>query len=249
MSKLNAEQRRLIKPLLAKVDGEDKRTIETAIAAASEASGSLFLAETLLGMRQRERRSWGLAIAGIMMGAVGLASGAYGISKNETHAYLAIVDKDTGVVERGVSVERASVEQQQAIVESLIYSYVRDRETYDVDDNEYRILSVFRRSELNVRIPLENLWTPGNVNYPPELYGVDGKVIVTISNVVMIDDDTAQVRFTKTLTNPNTPSREGEFVATVTFAFNPSTVDNNLLLWQNPFGFQVTGYRVASEGT
>lgn len=249
MTVLTTEQRKILKPTLAQVDAEARSAIEQAVAAASEAGGSLFLSETLLGMRQREKRAWAVAICGLVIGALGMGVGAFGISKNETQAYLAIVDKDTGVVERGVSVDRASVDQQQAVVESLIYSYVQDRETFDVDDNEYRILSVFQRSALNVRNPLERLWTPGHANYPPELYGVDGTVRVAISNVVMIDDDTAQVRFTKTLSNPNTPTQEGEFVATVTFVFNPSTVANNLLLWQNPFGFQVVGYRVASEGT
>ena len=249
MSKLNAEQRRILKSTFEKMDETDRGAVTDAVAVASEASGSLFLAETLLGMRQREKRAWSLAIFGVLACAVGLGTGAYGIAKSETEAYLAIVDKDTGVVERAVSVERASVDQQQAIVESLIYSYVRDRETYDVDDNEYRILSVFQRSALLVKQPLQTLWTPGHPNYPPDVYGVDGKVQVSISNVVMIDEDTAQVRFQKTLSSPNTPTQRGEFVATVTFQFNPSTVDNNLLLWQNPFGFQVVGYRVASEGT
>lgn len=249
MTRLNAEQSRILKTVLAKLDKDSRALTIKAVGAASEASGSYFLGETLLGMRQREKRAWGFAMFGALLASVGIAVGTYGIVKNETQAYLAIVDKDTGIVERAVSVQRASVDQQQAVVESLIYAYVLDRETYDVDDNEYRILSVFQRSELAVRQPLQRVWTPGNANYPPDLYGTDGKVRVSISNVVMIDDDTAQVRFQKTFTKPNTPTQTGEFVATVTFIFNPSTVDNNLLLWQNPFGFQVVGYRVASEGT
>ena len=248
MARLNAEQKRILKPTLARVGSEDRADVERAVAAASEAGGSYFIAETILGLRQREKRAWAVAIVGLTLGVLGLGVGAYGVAKNQTEAYLAIVDRDTGIVERAVNVERASVDQQRAVVESLIYAYVQDRETYDVDDNEYRILSVFKRSAPNVRRPLEALWTPGNSNYPPEAYGTDGKVQIAISNVVMIDDDTAQVRFTKTLRKPNSPTQQGDFVATVTYVFNPSTVDNNLLLWQNPFGFQVVGYRVASEG-
>lgn len=248
MASLTAEQRRILKPTLAKVEANDRAEVEKAVAAASEAGGSYFIAETILGLRQREKRAWAVAVIGLVAGLAGVGVGAYGLAKNETQAYLAIVDRDTGIAERAVTVQRASVDQQRAVVESLIYGYVRDRETYDVDDNEYRILSVFKRSALNVRRPLEQKWTPGHSNYPPELYGSDGKVEVSISNVVMIDDDTAQVRFTKTFRRPNSPTQTGDFVATVTYVFNPSTVDNNLLLWQNPFGFQVVGYRVASEG-
>jgi type IV secretion system protein VirB8 len=249
MTSLTAEQRKILKSPLSTVEPQDRADVEKAVAAASEAGGSYFIAETILGMRQREKRAWAVAVTGMVLGLAGVGMGAYGLAHNETQAYLAIVDKDTGIVERGVSVDRASVDQQQAVVESLIYAYVMDRETYDTDDNEYRILSVFKRSAIPVRQSLEHLWTPGNSNYPPESYGVDGTVDVTINNVLMIDSDTAQVRFTKTLRRPNAPVQRGDFVATVTTNFNPSTVDNNLLLWQNPFGFQVTGYRVASEGT
>lgn len=248
MAGLTAEQRRILKPTLAKVAAEDRGDVEKAVAVASEAGGSYFIAETILGVSQREKRAWAVAIAGLVMGLVGMGVGGYGMANSKTEAYLALVNKDTGIVERGVTVKRASVDQQQAVVESLIYAYVKDRETYDVDDNEYRILSVFRRSATNVRRPLEELWTPGHDTYPPEVYGKDGKVEVAINNVVMIDNDTAQVRFTKTLRRPNAQTEQGNFVATVTYEFKPSTVDNNLLLWQNPFGFQVIGYRVASEG-
>lgn len=248
MTRLTAEQRRILKPTLAKVEARERAVVEKAVAAASEAGGSYFIAETIQGLRQREKRAWAVAVIGLVAGLAGVGVGAYGLAKNETQAYLAIVDRDTGIAERAVTVERASVDQQRAVVESLIYGYVRDRETYDVDDNEYRILSVFKRSAADVRRALEQKWTPGHSGYPPELYGVDGRVEVAINNVVMIDEDTAQVRFSKTLRRPNSPMQTGDFVATVTYVFNPSTVDNNLLLWQNPFGFQVVGYRVASEG-
>lgn len=248
MGRLTAEQRRILKPTLAKIDKGDRAEVERAVEAASEAGGSYLLAEMVQGLRQRERRAWGLATVGLVLGAIGLGTGAYGLAKNETQAYLAIVDRDTGVVERAVSVERAAVDQQAAVVESLIYAYVLDRETYDTDDNEYRILSVFSRSGQRVRNALETQWTRGAFNYPPELYGPEGKVLVSINNIVMIDEDTAQARFTKTFTSPNSPTERGDFVATVSYSFNPSVVDNNQLLWQNPYGFQVTGYRVVSEG-
>lgn len=248
MAGLNAEQAKILKEPLAKLNDDDRKVMEKAVVAASEAGGSYFIAETILGMRQREKRAWAVGLAGLCLGVLGLGMGLYGIANNETQAYLAIVDKDTGIAERAVTIERASVDQADAVVESLIYSYVSDRETYDDDDNEYRILSVFARSADAVREPLQALWTPGDPSYPPDAYGVDGTVDVVVNNVVMIDEDTAQVRFSKTLRTPNAPDQQGEFVATVSYIFNPSKVDNSLLLWQNPFGFQVTGYRVVSEG-
>lgn len=249
MTGITAEQRRILRPILSNFDQPEKTAVENAVLAASEAHGSYFLAETVLGMRQREKRAWTVAIVGLVAGMAGILVGAYGLVKNETQAYLAIVDKDTGIAERAVTVKRASVDQQQAVVESLIFSYVKDRETYDSDDNEYRILSVFQRSAPNVRRALEALWSPEHPAFPPDIYGMDGQVKVTIRNIVMVDEDTAQVRFGKRLTKPNSAVQEGEFVATVTYRFQPATVENNLLLWQNPFGFQIVGYRVASQGS
>ncbi len=249
MAGITAEQHRILRPILSGLDQPEKTAVENAVLAASETHGSYFLAEAVVGMRQREKRAWAVAIVGLVAGMAGILVGAYGLVKNETQAYLAIVDKDTGIAERAVTVERASVDQQQAVVESLIFSYVKDRETYDSDDNEYRILSVFQRSAPNVRRALEALWSPENPAFPPDDYGIDGQVDITIGNILMIDEDTAQVRFGKRLTKPNSPVQEGEFVATVTYRFQPATVENNLLLWQNPFGFQIVGYRVASQGS
>ncbi len=248
MAGLTPEQRRILKPVLFGLGEDQAKALENAVQAAGEATSSHFVNEMVIGMRQREKRAWAVAIAGLLCGALGVGVGFYGLARNETQAYLAIVDKDTGIAERAVTVQRASIDQQQAIIESLVHAYVRDRETYDIDDNEYRILSVFRRSAPNIRQALERLWTPGNANFPPDVYGVDGRVTVEIRNIVPIDEDTLQVRFSKELKRPNAPDQIGDFVATVTYRFEPSTVENNLLLWQNPFGFQVIGYRVASEG-
>ena len=96
MAKLTAEQRRILKPTLAKVEAGDRGEVERAVAAASEAGGSYFIGETLLGLRQREKRAWGVAIVGLALGVIGIGVGAYGVAKNQTEAYLAIVDRDTG---------------------------------------------------------------------------------------------------------------------------------------------------------
>lgn len=248
MTGVSTVQAAILKPVLKDLDEEKKSKIEEAVQAANEANGNYLLAETMAGVTQREKRAW--FVAGLSLGCalLGLGVGAMGLAKSETHAYLALVDKDTGIAERAVSVERAGIEQRQAVVESLVHAYVKDRETYDFNDNEYRILSVFKRSAPSVRRPLEELWTPGNTLFPPDVYGLDGYVSITVNNIVPIDNDTMQVRFTKHLSRPNSPDQVGDFVATVSYVFEPSTVENNLLLWQNPLGFQVVGYRVASEG-
>jgi type IV secretion system protein VirB8 len=167
----------------------------------------------------------------------------------QTEAFLAIVDKDTGVAERVVAVEKAGIEQAEAIRQSLLFAYVTDRETYDQHDNESRILRAYTWSEGNARQGLVSLWTEGNANYPPKLYGQNSKLVIDILSITPVTDTTAQVRFTKTWVSDGegVPDRIGKFTATVTYRFEPSKQTALDLVWQNPTGFLVTDYRITAE--
>ena len=66
-------------------------------------------------------------------------------------------------------------------------------------------------------------------------------------NVTEVAENTAQIRFTKTLRRPGEEDMVGKFVATVSYAFTPSSSATLQLLWENPFGFTVTDYRITAE--
>lgn len=249
MPALTKEQSTILAPLVAGMTDEDKISIESAVLAASEANGSRVLGDVIGGQQRRERIAWALALAGLLIGGVGIGAGFAGISNSETHAYLALVDRDTGTVSRAVTVERAAVEHSDAIRESLIHAYVFDREAYDPDDNEYRIRNVALRTAGQALTDLSAIWQPGHSQFPPDLYGDDGVVQVRINNIEIIDEDTARVRFTKRHSRSGKPVREGDFISIVTYRFQPDIVNNNQILWANPYGFQVTGYRRTSEGS
>ena len=101
----------------------------------------------------------------------------------------------------------------------------------------------------DARQGLVGLWTEGNANYPPKLYGQNAKVLINVLSITPVTDATAQVRFTKTWVSDGegTPDREGKFTATVTYRFAPSKETALDLVWQNPTGFLVTDYRVTAE--
>ena len=168
----------------------------------------------------------------------------------QTEAFLAIVDKDTGVAERVVAVEKAGIEQAEAIRQSLLFAYVTDRETYDQHDNESRILRAYTWSEGNARqglvsasgrrqrqLSAKALW--------PEFQGS----VIDILSITPVTETTAQVRFTKTWVSDGegVPDRIGKFTATVTYRFEPSKQTALDLVWQNPTGFLVTDYRITAE--
>ncbi|MFV0297397.1 MAG: virB8 family protein [Hyphomicrobiaceae bacterium] len=203
--------------------------------------------ELIFGVRRRERIAYALAFVGVLTGLAGAASVALMMPLKQTEAYLTIVDKDTGIAERTVTIENAVMEHSEAVTQSLLYRYVLDRETFDEADNDSRILNVFRRSSYAEREKIKALWTEDSPNFPPKVYGSDAKISVEITNISPISDKAALVRFVKTLTNLGEPDQVGKFSATVAFEFTPETRSNNRLVWENPYGFQVVSYRVAAE--
>lgn len=210
---------------------------------------SFLEAEMFFGVKKRERIAYAVAGGGLLIGLLGMIATVTVLPLKQTEAFLAIVDKDTGVAERVVAVEKAGMEQAEAIRQSLLFAYVTDRETYDQHDNEKRILRAYTWSEANARASLKALWTDGHTNYPPKLYGESAKVAVDILSITPVTDNTAQVRFTKTWVSEGEgiPDRTGKFTATVTYRFEPTKQTALDLVWQNPTGFLVTDYRITAE--
>jgi type IV secretion system protein VirB8 len=203
--------------------------------------------EAIFGVQRREKFAWIVAIIGVCIGLAGIVAVVLLLPLKETQAFLAIVDKDTGIAERAVSVEQATIEHSDAIEQSLLYSYILDRETFDPADNEARLLSVFRRSAGQARATLERLWDEHNPNFPPKVYGAGARAQIKVLSIQMIAENTAQIRYIKTLRVPEEPVREGSFYATVVYEFRPQTQANLNMIWENPFGFTVTSYRTTSE--
>ncbi|MBC7140628.1 MAG: type IV secretion system protein [Rhodobacteraceae bacterium] len=201
------------------------------------------------GVKKRERIAYAVAGGGLAIGLMGMIAVTIMLPLKETEAFLAVVDKDTGVAERVVQVEKAGIGEAEAIRQSLLFAYVTDRETYDQHDNEKRILRAYTWSEANARASLVGLWTEGHPNYPPKLYGESSKVVIDILSITPVTDTTAQVRFTKTWVSDGegVPDRIGKFTATVTYRFAPSRQTALDLVWQNPTGFLVTDYRMTAE--
>ena len=104
---------------------------------------SFLEAEMFFGVKKRERIAYAIAGGGLAIGLMGMIAVTVMLPLKQTEAFLAIVDKDTGLAERVVAVEKAGIEQAEAIRQSLLFAYVTDRETYDQHDNEARILRAY----------------------------------------------------------------------------------------------------------
>lgn len=203
--------------------------------------------EAIFGVQRREKYAWTIAAIGGVTGLVAVGAIAFMLPLKETEAFLAIVDKDTGIAERAVTVQRAALDHSSAVEQSLLYQYIKDRETYDPTDNEARIFDTYRKSIGQARQSLKSLWQEDSPNFPPIVYGSGARATIDVLSINEVAENTAQVRFTKTLTVPDEPDRVGKFYATVAFEFRPQSNANLNLVWENPFGFTVKSYRVTSE--
>ena len=62
-------------------------------------------------------------------------------------AFVVVVDKETGEMDRVSQVAALTLDESDAIIQANLVAYVDDRETYDLTDGEQRINSVLDRSD------------------------------------------------------------------------------------------------------
>lgn len=165
----------------------------------------------------------------------------------EIRPYVVMVDRETGMAEQITATRPADLSEQDAVRESELVRYVTERETYDVSDNAHRIPLVLQTSDGQAADSLRSLWNANNQEYPPDRYGRDVLITVIIRNINALDQNTAQVRFTRRLERSGMTPIERSFVATVGFEFRPRIERRLEDVWRNPLGFTVTSYRIAAE--
>lgn len=203
--------------------------------------------ELIFGARDREERWRKIAYAASGFGILGCALAALmALSIDKPPPVLIPFDPSTGTALPMVNVGTISVTQQEAVVQSLVAAYVRDREIYNQLDNDVRIESVFARSSGQARTSLQQLWNPENPEFPNKVYGDNERMDIQILSISDIGQNRAQARVTKRLITKDGMT-EGSFRITIAYEFDPSTLRDLAGIWANPFGFSVTQYSVASE--
>lgn len=205
--------------------------------------------DLLLGPQRSERRAWMVAAGAsgiaLVLGAVLVAM----LPLKSTEVVTVLVDRHTGDMEKVVRVEPTGIEDEEAVKQAVLVSYITDREGFLSAGADARMQSVLRRTEGAARPALIALWTPGaqNKDYPPSVYGPRAEVDVVVKRITFLEKSVAQVRFEKTLRRPNQDPVTQPFVATVQFTFTPKRERSLALVWENPLGFEVTAYRVDAE--
>lgn len=160
----------------------------------------------------------------------------------QTQVYAISVDKETGRTTASQVVQTGPLAQDEAVLKSLIGSYVIQRETFDVYDGQERYNSVFAMSSGQARDSYVQLYSADNPKNPLYVHGEQTRMQVEIFAVSLLNPSTASVRYFKTITAQGGASAKAEFSAIVGFDFQQRAKGLEAII-ANPLGFVVTSYR------
>ena len=203
--------------------------------------------ELVYGALRREELWRKIGIAGGVFGVAGcLAAAAVALMIEAPAPVIVPFDPTTGMALPNATVEAISLSERAAVIESQIYRYILDRETYNQLDNDLRVRRVLAQSSGAAEASMRAMWDSGRESYPPTRYGASAEMAVEIASITLIGENRAQVRLRKRLTSPQ-GTQNGAFTATLMFDFAPQEARGLDEVWQNPFGFTVTQYAIRSD--
>lgn len=205
--------------------------------------------DVIMAPRRSEKRAWIVASVSTGLSLLMALAIATMMPLKTTEVFTVLVDRDTGAAERIMQVNPTGIEDEQAVKESLLVSYLSDRESFIMAGIQERLESVERRSAGDARHSLVALWSNGSQNeqYPPRTYGQDAEVTVRVKTITFLEPTVAQVRYEKTLRTPRQESVTRPFVAIIGFEFAPREERALERVWENPLGFTVTSFNVSAE--
>lgn len=207
----------------------------------------VFEEELIYGAREEAAMWKRIAFVCAGFGATGcLAAALVALFIDKPPPALVPFDPTTGTALPMANVGTISLAEREAVMQSLVFAYVRDRESYNQLDNDLRIESVFARSTGQAARSLQQLWNEQSPNFPPKVYGENSRLDVAVSSIADIGNNRAQARITKRLTTVDGMT-EGTFVVTLAYDYDPSSLRSLDGVWTNPFGFTVSEYSVAAE--
>lgn len=220
---------------------------------AKETTQHAFEDELFFSLR-RQRTIWArVAVASLVLTFMSLLCVIIILPLNETKPYVVLVDKTTGEAEKIVQVRPANIEQQDAVVQAELVSYITDRETYDAADNRERITDVMVRSKDNAAETLKAVWNISSPTYPPTIYGKDTRVTVIVKSISITKStqsgqlDIARVRVVKHREDNGLGIVERAYIVTVGYKFTPDVQATLETVWKNPLGFTISTYRIDAE--
>ncbi|WP_282611322.1 virB8 family protein [Pelagibius sp. Alg239-R121] len=159
-----------------------------------------------------------------------------------------IVDKQTGEATVSSMVEGSRLNEEEALTQSLLFRYVRDRETYDSLDQQARIRAIDKITKGRASNDLHALYGNDNPMNPLTVNGQARRLTVSVKSVVLQPDNRALLRIEKSLYEaPGAIPVSKAFVITMRYGFDRKGTMSLEERWVNPMGFYVENYRIDEE--
>lgn len=199
--------------------------------------------EEIYQERAKQARRW-RNVAFTLIGVILLMAGGFAamMPLKEFRPYVITVDAETGRAEATLVAQTGPLAQDEAVIKSLVGQYVIQRETYDLYDGQQRYDNILELSVSGALNSYRELWKSANPNYPYAVYGDDSIIRITVTGISLLNRNTANVRYIKTLTRNGRNSVDEEFVVIVGFDFAPRETNLGGII-RNPLGFVVKSWR------
>ncbi|WP_282610793.1 virB8 family protein [Pelagibius sp. Alg239-R121] len=161
---------------------------------------------------------------------------------------VVVMDKQTGTANVSSMLGTITLDDEEALTQSLLFRYVRDRETYNNMDQPARINEVHKVTQDRARTDLEALYANDNPLNPVTVHGSDRRINVKIKSVVLQPDNQALIRLEKSsIETPGARPIKRAYVVSIHFGFDREGAMPLEERWDNPVGFYVDDYRIDQE--
>lgn len=163
--------------------------------------------------------------------------------------YLLRVDSTTGYVDKLEPYNSETATIDESVIRYFLARFVENREGYDW----YTIQSMYDFIEMTSNRPIFEAYKSYMLNdnlSPLKKLANRSKIQVKVNGITFLNDSTAQIRFTKMISEldgkPAVGYKPSKWIATVTFDLSRKvkTEEERLI---NPLGLSITSYRVDSE--
>lgn len=157
--------------------------------------------------------------------------------------YLYAFDQVTGEVSKIGQLEPTTLSGNWELTRYLLMHYVMNREGYDADNLDVPYQMVWAQSADHVRTQYESVEQSNNKQSPYQLYGKDKYVTVRVLSVNKLNDNTVDVKFSKTLHDRASGSeRVIQKEAIIKWEYTKAETTQKMLD-RDPLGFKVTYYQ------
>ena len=208
--------------------------------------GDVWEEELFASAKLSARRAWRVTACAFALAGLGVGHSLYAMASHKIEPVVITVDNQTGLSQVRSRIGDVTLDDDEAITQSYLYRYVRDRETYDPVDNAKRIEGVYAESAGQAAESLFAIWGENSSEHPGNIYGDRGKVTVRIRSISFIDADTASLHIRKLIRDGGAVD-ERDYVVTLDFRYARGGDRVLEALWQNPLGFTVTSYRIDAQ--